>query len=119
MMYDGFGYRAIARARCLPEGPMAIKKLTAAFARSAKAEPGAERTFYWDKDMSGFGLMVMPAGHKSYVVQYRAGGMTRRYTIGNASKIDLDVARKRAKKIFGEVAHDRDPQLEKRRVNEA
>jgi len=98
---------------------MPIQKLTAASVRSAKAEPGKERTFYWDKDMSGFGLMVMPAGHRSYVAQYRAGGVTRRYTIGNAAKIDLDAARKRAKKIFGQVAHGEDPAREKRRAAEA
>jgi integrase len=67
----------------------------------------------------GFALMVTPLGHRSYVAQYRARGQSRRYTIGDAAKIELDVARKRARAIFGQVAHDRDPALEKRRVAEA
>ena len=100
-------------------GQMPSKKLTAAFVRSAKAQPGDERTFYWDEDTAGFGLMVTPLGHRSYVAQYRARGQSRRYTIGNAAKIEIDVARKRAKKIFGQVADDRDPALEKRRAAEA
>src|SRR5262245_66223771 len=98
---------------------MATKKLTAAFVRSAKPKEGAERTFYWDEDMAGFGLMVTPLGHRSYVAQYRAGGQSRRYTIGNASKIELDVARKEARKIHGQVAQGEDPARKKRRAAEA
>jgi integrase len=98
---------------------MPSKKLTAAFVRSAKAEPGAERTLYWDEDTAGFGLMVTPLGHRSYVAQYRARGQSRRYTIGDASKVDLDVARKQAKKIHGQVAQGEDPAREKRRAAEA
>ena len=98
---------------------MATKKLTADFVRSAKTEPKKERTFYWDTTVPGFALMVTPLGHRSYVAQYRARGQSRRYTIGDAAKIELDVARKRARAIFGQVAHDRDPALEKRRVAEA
>src|SRR5262249_4050893 len=67
----------------------------------------------------GFGLMVTPLGHRSYVAQYRARGQSRRYTIGNAAKIELDVARKRAIKIHGQVAGGEDPALEKRKAVEA
>jgi integrase len=95
---------------------MATRKLTADFVRTAKAELGAERTFFWDKNLPGFGLMVTPLGHRSYVAQYRANNQTRRVTIGNAAKIEIDVARKRAKKIFGQVAHGEDPAREKRKA---
>src|SRR5262249_40617396 len=99
-------------------GDVATRKLTADFVRTAKAEPGAERTFFWDENLPGFGLMVTPLGHRSYVAQYRANNQSRRITIGNAVKIEVDVARKRAKKIFGQVAHGEDPALEKRKVAE-
>src|SRR5262249_16510094 len=82
-------------------------------------EDGAERSIHWDSEMSGFGVMVMATGHKSYVAQYRARGQSRRYTIGDAAKIDLDTARKRARQIFGEVAHGRDPVADKRKEAEA
>jgi integrase len=95
---------------------VATRKLSAAFVRTAKAEPGAERTFFWDENLPGFGLMVTPLGHRSYVAQYRANNQTRRVTIGNAAKIEIDVARKRAKKIFGQVAHGEDPAREKRKA---
>jgi integrase len=98
---------------------MATRKLTADFVRSAKAEPGADRTFFWDETVPGFALMVTPLGHRSYVAQYRSNNQTRRMTLGNAAKIELDVARKRARQIFGKVAHGQDPAREKHQATEA
>jgi integrase len=98
---------------------MTVRKLTGAFVKSAKADDGAERSIYWDSEMSGFGLMVMATGHKSYVAQYRARGQSRRYTIGDAAKIDLEQARRRARQIFGQVAHGADPMADKRKEAEA
>ena len=98
---------------------MTVKKLTAAFVKSAAAETGAERTVFWDSTLPGFGLAVMSSGHRSYVAQYRARGTSRRYTIGSAAKLDLDQARKRAKTILGQVAHGADPVADRRREAEA
>ena len=53
-------------------------KLTPAFAAKVRIAPGASRTTYWDASIPGFGLMVTANGHRSYVVQYRAGGRSRR-----------------------------------------
>jgi integrase len=87
-------------------------KLTPAFVQRARAE-GADRTIYWDTKTSGFGLQVTAAGHKSFVIQYRAKGRSRRMAIDGA--LGLEAARKRARALLGEVAHDRDP-LQDRRV---
>ena len=53
-------------------------RLTPAFAAKAATAPGAKRTTYWDAGMPGFGLMVTANGHRSYVVQYRAAGRSKR-----------------------------------------
>jgi integrase len=105
-------------ARCLPDGQMAIKKLTVRFVKSAKAEHGAERTIFWDETLPSFGLMVTSGGHRSYVAQYRASGTSRRFTIGSAAKLALDQARRKAKTILGQVADGSDPVADKRKAAE-
>jgi hypothetical protein len=88
-------------------------KLTKAFVAKAKAEAGNERSIWWDEDMKSFGLMVTADGHRSYIVQYRAHGRSRRYTI--KANQSLAKARKQAKSVLGSVAEGRDPVVEKRK----
>jgi integrase len=90
--------------------------LTPAFVGNAKALPGAERTIYWHTKREGFGLMVTAQGARSFVVQYRADGLSRRMTIDG--KLSLQAAEREAKKIQGQVAHGGDP-LEKKRQAKA
>jgi hypothetical protein len=87
-------------------------KLTPATVRNARADAGKDRTFFWDTKTTGFGLQVTAAGHRSFVVQYRAKGRSRRMAIDGV--LDLESARKRARALLGEVAHDRDPLQERR-----
>src|SRR5260370_28090227 len=87
-------------------------KLTPAFVQKACAETGAERSLFWDADMPGFGLVVTASGHRSFIVQYRAGGKSRRMTIHRV--LGLAAARKQARVLLGEVAKDRDPLQERR-----
>jgi integrase len=89
---------------------MAHKALTENFVKTAKAEPGAERTVYWDSP--GFGLMVTSGGHRSFVVQYRSAGTSRRMTINGG--LSLKEARREAKALLGSVAKGGDPLSERR-----
>lgn len=89
------------------------EKLTPAFI--AKKEAAARRVIYWDEVMPGFGLMVTPKGHKSFVVQYRARGRSRRMHL--KAGLSLRDARKEAKAILGAVAKGGDP-LDRRREAE-
>jgi integrase len=88
-------------------------KLTLAFVARAEAVPGADRTIFWDEELRGFGLMVTPAGHRSFVCQYRAGHTSRRLTLDGV--LDLKIARKEAKAVLGAVARGRDPLVERRK----
>lgn len=90
-------------------------KLSPAFVASAKAEPGAERSIYWDQDLAGFGLQVTAAGHKSFVCQYRAGKRSHRIAI--KATLRLGEARKEARAILGAVAKGGDPLTERRKAD--
>jgi integrase len=85
-------------------------KLTAGFVKGFV--PKKEREIAWDQTLPGFGLMVTGKGHRSYVVQYRIDGRSRRYTINGG--LALDDARKQARAVLAEVAAGRDPVADKR-----
>jgi integrase len=76
---------------------MTQERLTETFVRNAKCEPGKDRTIYWDEKNPGFGLMVTKGDAKSWVIQYRYHGRSRRMTLASASKLTPDKARKRAR----------------------
>jgi integrase len=92
-------------------------KLTPAFVDRAKAVSGANRTTYWDMGLPGFGLMVTANGHRSYVVQYRAAGRSKRMHL--KAGLTLRTARKEAKAILGAVAKGGDPLGERRKSERA
>jgi hypothetical protein len=51
-------------------------KLTPAFVSKARPPERGDRVVYWDEALPCFGLMVTANGHKSFVVQYRANGIS-------------------------------------------
>lgn len=64
------------------------------------AKPKDKDYFIWDGDMPGFGLRIMKSGKKSYMVQYRHGGRTRRVTFGRVGIMTPDEARKEARDLL-------------------
>ncbi|MBF0154644.1 MAG: tyrosine-type recombinase/integrase [Magnetococcales bacterium] len=78
--------------------------------------PGVADQFLWDTDLKGFGVKVTPAGKKSYILQYRLGGPTRRYTIGVHGVLTPDQARQEAIRLLGLVANGKDPSAIKAEV---
>src|SRR5215207_10068101 len=66
----------------------------------------------WDEVLPGFGVRINPTG-KVWVVQYRAGGKSRRETIGRVDAIPLDQARETARSTLARVQLGSDPQAEK------
>jgi integrase len=94
-------------------------KLTPRFVLDAPA-PSAGKIFYWDETLSGFGLVVTAAGHKSWAVQYRYRGRSVRKVFKAAltakgAGLTLDKARIEARKIIGDVARGLDPVGDRRR----
>jgi len=63
----------------------------------------------WDAEVPGFGIRCRGAG-KFYILKYRAGGRQRWYTIGrHGAPWTVEIARKEARRLLGEVALGRDP----------
>ncbi|MCB2191376.1 MAG: site-specific integrase [Deltaproteobacteria bacterium] len=69
---------------------------------SLKPDPEGD-IWAWDDKLKGFGVRVKPSGHKSYMVQYRSQGRTRRVTIGAHGKLTAEQARKQARILLAEV----------------
>jgi integrase len=95
-----------------------MPNLTAEFLANDAKPPAQGRTFYWDDKLKGFGLMVTASGHKTFVVQYRVAGQSRRMHLRGVST--ARDARDQAKSILGDVARGRnlrqviDPLAERR-----
>jgi integrase len=77
--------------------------LTPAFVAKAAPPTTGDRVVYWDEGLPCFGLMVTQNGHKSFVVQYRARGKSRRMTFKADSRggLSLDKAKREAKAVIG------------------
>jgi integrase len=84
-------------------------------ARLALPEGKAD-VIHFDDGMPGFGLRLRKSGEqvrRSWVVQYRHAGATRRLLLGSADVLGVEQARAAAKKALGKVALGGDPQGEK------
>ena len=64
---------------------------------------------FWDRDLSGFGVRVYPSGAKVYVVQTRAGGKSRRITIGRHGLVSAEQARRKAAMVIASIKAGQDP----------
>lgn len=67
----------------------------------------------WDDELPGFRLRVFASGKRSYVLQYRALGRPRRYTIGLHGVWTAESARQEARVQLGRVAQGYNPAEER------
>jgi integrase len=69
----------------------------------------------WDEELAGFGLRLTHSGVRSYIVQARVNGRTRRETLGRHGVLTAEEARKKARRALGRMADGVDPSAEKKR----
>jgi integrase len=77
---------------------------------------GKTDVIHFDDAMPGFGFRIRSSGgqlRRSWVVQYRRAGATRRLLLGSADVLGVEQARAAAKKALGKVALGEDPQEQK------
>ncbi len=97
-----------------------MPKITKRVVDAAKPPLNRDRTYLWDSELKGFGLMVT-ARVKSYVLQYRTpDGRSRRLTIGHhGSPWTPDEARQRACEMLRDAKKGNDPLDAKAEAREA
>jgi len=94
------------------------RELTAKFVEKPPLPRVAQdRAIYWDQSLSRLGLMVTSRGHKSWIIQYRMGGRSRRVTLDGI--LSLKEARDQAHEILSQVAKGDDPAGAKRKARAA
>jgi integrase len=72
----------------------------------------------WDDELKGFGFRLRHKGdggqvHRSWVVQYRRAGGTRRVKLGDVAVLSAADARTKAEKILAAVTLGQDPQADR------
>ena len=78
--------------------------------RTVEGLPTEKReAVFWDRELSGFGVRVYPSGAKVYVVQTRAGGKSRRITIGRHGLVSAEQARRKAATVIASIKAGQDP----------
>jgi hypothetical protein len=88
-------------------------RLTDAIIRKLPSPPTGYQ-LVWDSEIKGFGLRVTATGARSFVLNYRANGLGRRYTIGSFPDWPTTTAREEAKRLKRIVDTGGDPALQRR-----
>jgi integrase len=102
---------------CFPHAEIFRLKLNNRTIQKLAPPVNKRDVIYFDRDVAGFGLRLRRSGdgqvRRTWIVQYRFHGRTRRVLIGSAEVLGAEDARAQAKKILGAVALGRDPQAER------
>lgn len=91
-----------------------MPKITKRFVESITPDP-KKTLIYWDAELKGFGLVVLPSGRRTYCIQYRNTiHIKKRLKIGVHGQITTEEARVLAKKQLSQVVHGEDPMEQKK-----
>ena len=102
--------RQLLSSRGLPKKGFTMK-ITQASLATLKIPEGKSDYIIFDETMPGFGVRLRgdKGIHRTFIAQYKIGAKHRRINLGNVAKVNLEAAKAEAKRIFGDVAHGRDP----------
>ena len=90
------------RGRCEAQGSrMARMRITDRAVEGLTVE--GKDAIFWDRTLLGFGVRVYPSGARTYVVQTRTDGRSRRVTVGRHGEISAAQARRRAALVIARI----------------
>lgn len=78
--------------------------------------PAEGQALYWDTDAKGFGVRISASGKRSYIVQGRVNGKSRRFTLAPHGVLTCDQARQRALATLLGMRDGSDPLVQKKAV---
>jgi len=85
-----------------------MPKLTKRFIETIQPDP-VKTLKYWDTELKGFGVVVLPSGRRTYFIKYRnTGRIQKNVKIGVHGHITAEEARNLARIQLGKVAHGED-----------
>ena len=106
----------LASGRLPAEVGLIMSRSATSFTKASVAElgcpPDRAEIIHWDAATPGFGLRAYRGGKRSWVVQYKTNGRTRRGGLGDTRIVPLDQARRAAKELLARVAIGQDPRAE-------
>lgn len=93
-----------------------MPKITKRFVENIKPDP-SKTLKYWDSELKGFGVVILPSGRQTYCIQYRNQyRVLKRYKIGVHGQISTEEARDLAKKRLGQIVSGEDPAEQKKQT---
>jgi integrase len=84
-------------------------KFTKQAVASLTLPPGKSDHIVFDAETAGFGVRLRKTGSRIFIAQMRIGGRTRRISIGDVGRIELETARVFAKQFFAQSVLGTDP----------
>ena len=88
-------------------------KLTSSIIARLKLPPGKADVVMWDDTLPGFGVRLRAGGSKTFLCQYRIGKRQFRFKLGRTDRLDLEEARRNARKVLAGADEGRNPAAEK------
>lgn len=80
--------------------------------------PAGKKDAYYDTKVAGLTIMVTAAGVKTFFVYKKVNRRPERIMIGHFPDLTIEQARKQAQVILSEIAQDRNPAEERRKIRD-
>lgn len=88
-------------------------KISDALVASIEVPPGRREVLLFDSALPGFGVRVTAKGGRTFLLQYKVNGRSRRVVLGTFGELTAHQARKKAEVMRGRIREGHDPAAER------